>query len=153
MSLSSGSAEALQRGERGNVGASVGVVGSVLIMEKGPWKTLAVLPKSQESRMVLPKCIGCPAFCWTPLLGTASVLWEVLHRAPPPGSPHMETHSPHTLQGQLRSILLLRPHLFGMSHARAQPAEPPLALRLHSTTGAPHRAFSHKYTSFLSCSV
>jgi len=100
----------------------------------------------------LPR-ISLKTFCWTPLLGTASVLWEVLRRAPPPGSPHMETHSPHTLQGQLRSIPLLRPHLFGMSHARAQPAEPPLALRLHSTTGAPHRAFSHKYTSFLSCSV
>lgn len=64
----------------------------------------------------------------------------------------MKTHRADTLKRQLCSILVLHSLLFGMIHAHAQPAESPLAIPLHSTVGALHRALSHKHTSFLSYS-
>lgn len=72
-SLCSFTAEALQWGERGNVDEFVGVVSSVLITEKGLWKMLAVLPKSQESCMFLPMCISCHTFHYRPFAGHCSL--------------------------------------------------------------------------------
>lgn len=128
-----------------------------LSWKKGRGKRSLSCPNPKKAAWSSPSASAAPHFTedllldaapWHSLCAVGGVTQSSASRKPTHGD-----SQPHTLQGQLRSILLLRPHLFGMSHARAQPAEPPLALRLHSTTGAPHRALSHRYTSFLSCSV